>query len=479
MKKALFTIISCLVFLSCSNEPLELEEQNISIPTELQSKSLSIFSGSDIQEALDAINNDGGGTLTLQKGNYIIEEPLIMYSNITLQGDASLDPSEIVISLSNTDFNDAIITNQINGNHFDVENITLKNFKIRGNLTDSEQHYPPEYHTNGTISNASYRNDMIGIFFNADGDDYDSAKNKNITIQDVEVRNCAMGIHIKGTRDLLLNNVKIHKNGMVEAYYHNIYFRRCFNATVINSDFYDSPTGNGMNVSQSTDINVINNNFYTNFFRGLRIEGESGFKITNTFVDGNYCYGNGDRQFRFANTIGGTIQNNIGYPDDLYTSGLADVNFINNNFNVDPNTVTRGDINFKTSKKIAFYSNFLNKYVAAENLGNEGLVANRDTPGSWEEFEQIDNGDGTVSFKATINNKYLTASSIDAQVIADSNDVGPNQKFTIITRSDGNIAIYANGIEKYINVDPRYDNKIYTKWNNLNGNWESFSIIDL
>lgn len=477
MRKALFTVLSSLFLFSCYTE--EFQGETAQTATQFETKSLTITSGSDIQAALDAINDDGGGTLTLQKGTYTLTEPLVIYSNITLQGDASLAPSDVTIGLSNTNFNDAIITNQINGNHFDIENVTLKNFKVRGNLADSEQHYPPEYHTNGTISNGSYRNNMIGIFFNADGDDYASAKNKNITIQDVEVRNCSMGIHLKGTRDLLLNNVKIHKNGMVEAFYHNVYFRRCFSATVVNSDFYDSTTGNGMNVSQSTDINMINNNFYNNFFRGLRIEGEGGFKVTAIFVDGNYCYGNGDRQFRFANTIGGTIKNNIGYPNDLYTSGLSNVTFTNNNFNVDPRTVTRGDIDFSTTKKIAFYSNQVNKYVAAENLGNDGLVANRDAIGSWEEFEQFDNGDGTVSFKAIINGKYLTAASTSAQVIANSNTLGTNQKFTIKTRTDGNIAIYANGVKRYINVAPRYDGKLYTKWSNLNGNWESFSIIAL
>jgi hypothetical protein len=62
------------------------------------------------------------------------------------------------------------------------------------------------------------------------------------------------------------------------------------------------------------------------------------------------------------------------------------------------------------------------------------LIANRASAGPWETFQLVSNGDGTVSFLATVNNRYVTAENGGAQpLIANRTAIGPWEKFTLTT----------------------------------------------
>ncbi len=49
------------------------------------------------------------------------------------------------------------------------------------------------------------------------------------------------------------------------------------------------------------------------------------------------------------------------------------------------------------------------QYVCAENAGANPLVANRAAVGAWETFARVNNPDGTISLRATVNNRYVVA----------------------------------------------------------------------
>ncbi|WP_394141693.1 fascin domain-containing protein [Cytobacillus oceanisediminis] len=57
--------------------------------------------------------------------------------------------------------------------------------------------------------------------------------------------------------------------------------------------------------------------------------------------------------------------------------------------------------------QIQIKSAFNNQFVSAENQGESPLVANREAAQEWENFNVINNSDGTISFQAVANNKYL------------------------------------------------------------------------
>ena len=225
-----------------------------------------------IQEAVDELHQKGGGTVVLQKGKHRITEPIRLKSNVNLIGDYNLSRDKVIITPKSDDYSQPLIEGQ------NIENVTLENFKIRGNMTEQEQQLPGSYHTSRTAyTTEGIRHNQFGILITGDGEDYDSAVNRNITIKDLVVRNCTMGIHVKGTRDLYMSRLKVHKNGLIQGFFHNVYLRRVFKAEVKFSKLYESLTGNGLNVSQSSDIKVRKNQAYDNYFRGIRVEGERGY----------------------------------------------------------------------------------------------------------------------------------------------------------------------------------------------------------
>jgi hypothetical protein len=72
-------------------------------------------------------------------------------------------------------------------------------------------------------------------------------------------------------------------------------------------------------------------------------------------------------------------------------------------------------------------------FVCAENAGANPLVANRASAGSWETFARVNNSDGTISLRATVNNKYVVADNGGAAaLIANRDAIGPWEKFTLV-----------------------------------------------
>lgn len=286
------------------NDPLtvrgDLSNKTDSLPT------IQLVPGDDIQAAIHKLTRQNGGTIILGKGTYVLRKSLKIYSYITLSGYSDQDPSGVVITVDDPLFNKPIIYSKSG-----IHNVHLKNFKVLGNLKDGEQHLDPTYHSKGKERRVrGIRSSLLGILFTADGGSYARAKSSNITMKNIEVSHCAMGIHIKGARDVNLTKMNLHTNGMIESYYHNLYFRRVFKFTISDSKMYNSPTGNGINISQSEDVTLINNHCYNNFFRGLRVEGEQGYRVNKIDITNNSCFNNGNVGIRLANILNGKVTNN-------------------------------------------------------------------------------------------------------------------------------------------------------------------------
>jgi len=71
--------------------------------------------------------------------------------------------------------------------------------------------------------------------------------------------------------------------------------------------------------------------------------------------------------------------------------------------------------------------------VTAENAGAAALIANRTAIGTWEEFDLIDNPDGSVSLRAHANGDIVTAENAGAAaLIANRTAIGPWEEFDLI-----------------------------------------------
>jgi hypothetical protein len=61
-------------------------------------------------------------------------------------------------------------------------------------------------------------------------------------------------------------------------------------------------------------------------------------------------------------------------------------------------------------------------------------VANRASAGSWETFQLVTNTDGTVSLRATVNNRYVAAENAGAApLIANRTSIGLWERFDLVT----------------------------------------------
>ena len=63
----------------------------------------------------------------------------------------------------------------------------------------------------------------------------------------------------------------------------------------------------------------------------------------------------------------------------------------------------------------------------------EPLIANRTAIGQWEEFDLIENSDGSVSLRAHANNQIVTADDAGADpLIANRTAIGQWEEFDLI-----------------------------------------------
>ena len=222
------------------------------LPTSLKAADENVPLGGDIQNAINIVADSGGGIVTLAKGTHIVTVPLRMKSNVTLQGEGYRE------SLIKTNDHIQIIIADSEG----LVNLVIQNLAIEG------------------INSVSGG----GIQITSQGVDHNSIK-----ILNVHCYNTGWGVHIKGAKKLVVEDCLFEGNGAItkEGYAHNMYLRRVYGAEVKNSQFINSITGNGINISYSEDINIYNCNMSGNYFRGVRAANTDGYLVHDCIVNNN------------------------------------------------------------------------------------------------------------------------------------------------------------------------------------------------
>jgi aryl-phospho-beta-D-glucosidase BglC (GH1 family)/GH18 family chitinase len=146
-----------------------------------------------------------------------------------------------------------------------------------------------------------------------------------------------------------------------------------------------------------------------------------------------------------------------------------------------PGTVVFADTALTNDSYFGIQATINSKYVCSEDYGESNLIADRDSAGGWEQFRIIRNSDGTYSFQARANNKYLCAVIDDTDtenpVIARSNKISDWEKFSLEKQSNGTYAIKANANGKYVQADIN-DTKagILHACADTVGTWETFNL---
>jgi lysophospholipase L1-like esterase len=114
------------------------------------------------------------------------------------------------------------------------------------------------------------------------------------------------------------------------------------------------------------------------------------------------------------------------------------------------------------------------RIVTAEDQGTQPLIANRDAVGSWEQFDRVDAGNGTIALRAHANDKYVTAGA--SSLIASSGSIGTAETFRSVANADGSISLLATVNGQYVTAEAAGAQPLIANRQAI-GPWEEFDLI--
>ncbi|MEP7126457.1 MAG: cellulase family glycosylhydrolase [Byssovorax sp.] len=117
-----------------------------------------------------------------------------------------------------------------------------------------------------------------------------------------------------------------------------------------------------------------------------------------------------------------------------------------------------------------------NKLVCADNYGSSALIANRDAPSTWEEFDVIKNSDGSVALRAVANGRLVSAESAGwSPLVADRDLLGPWESFYPSKNSDGSVSFKSKVNGRYVCADNAGASPLIANRDAI-GTWEKFWV---
>jgi hypothetical protein len=115
--------------------------------------------------------------------------------------------------------------------------------------------------------------------------------------------------------------------------------------------------------------------------------------------------------------------------------------------------------------------------VTADNAGASPLIANRTSIGQWEQFDLIDNADGSVSLRAHANSDIVTADNAGASpLIANRTSIGQWEEFDLIDNADGSVSLRAHANSDIVTADNAGASPLIANRTSI-GPWEEFDLI--
>jgi hypothetical protein len=116
--------------------------------------------------------------------------------------------------------------------------------------------------------------------------------------------------------------------------------------------------------------------------------------------------------------------------------------------------------------------------VTADNAGASPLIANRTAVGTWEQFDELDQGNGNIALRAHANGNIVTADNAGASpLIANRTAVGPWETFQLIHNPDGSISLRAMANGEIVTADNAGASPLIANRTAI-GTWEEFDLIN-
>ena len=116
--------------------------------------------------------------------------------------------------------------------------------------------------------------------------------------------------------------------------------------------------------------------------------------------------------------------------------------------------------------------------VTADNAGAAPLIANRTAIGTWEQFDELDQGNGNIALRAHANGDIVTADNAGASpLIANRTAIGPWETFQLIHNGDGSVSFRAMANGDIVTADNAGASPLIANRTAI-GPWEEFDLIN-
>jgi len=116
-------------------------------------------------------------------------------------------------------------------------------------------------------------------------------------------------------------------------------------------------------------------------------------------------------------------------------------------------------------------------YVSADNAGANPLIADRTAIGQWEQFDELDLGNGNIALRAHANSDIVTADNAGAfPLIANRTAVGGWETFNLIHNADGSVSLRAQANNEIVTADNAGASPLIANRTAI-GPWEKFDLI--
>jgi Right handed beta helix region/Alginate lyase len=240
-------------------------------------QAMTVAPGESIQDALDKLKVNGGGTLSLLPGLHTLPATLKLPSGVTIAGtgldcELFLDPKagyEAAVANADPDMHD----------------VALRDLVIEGGEQPAASRDP-----NSDVGRRRLEHGPIraGIVFQSDG----KATMRNLRFEHVTIRNCTYnGVELFGAEDVEIANCDISgSGGMVPpgpGKNHNLKMNRVARVAISGSRFDDSMWGHGIAVIFGRDVTVRDCELARNQLDGLMIAESRGVVVDECLAEGN------------------------------------------------------------------------------------------------------------------------------------------------------------------------------------------------
>jgi hypothetical protein len=126
---------------------------------------------------------------------------------------------------------------------------------------------------------------------------------------------------------------------------------------------------------------------------------------------------------------------------------------------------------------VSFRAHANGKYVTADNAGANPLIANRTAIGSWEQFDELDAGNGNIALRAHANNQIVCADNAGANpLIANRTAIGGWESFQLLHNADGSVSLKSLANGKIVTAENAGANALIANRTAV-GPWEEFDLI--